>query len=250
MRNPLGNPEYEAYLSQFENIFPAPEVAKKYLFDSIGRVTVVMNWLKEIQDGSIRKALELGSNPYNLTLLLKKYTSFELSLANFFGESVEKGRHTQTVEGGGEKHEFTYDHFNLETDVYPYADGFFDCVLFCEILEHLLLNPDFAVSEMRRILRPGGYLIITTPNVLRLGNLVQMVKGKNIYDGYSQYGVYGRHNREYTLKEIIELLERNSFRIVRTEVRNIYPHPLKSRVLAGLRPNQWREHLFVLGAKR
>lgn len=247
--NPLGNPEYEAYLQQFDNIFPDRSVAEKYLHDSIGRISVVMEWLKELDRGSVHKVLELGSNPYNLTLLLKKYCSYELRLANFFGKPEDNGRHTQIVEGGGERHEFVFDHFNLETDPYPYQDGFFDCVLFCEILEHLLLNPDFAVSEMKRILRPGGYLMVTTPNVTRLSNLVWLARGKNIYDGYSPHGIYGRHNREYTLNEIVELLKRHSFRTVKTSVRNIYLHPLRSRLLARLRPNLWYEHLFVLGVR-
>lgn len=247
--NPLGNPEYEAYIQQFHNIFPDRAVAEKYLEDAIGRVTVVMEWMKELNDGSVRKVLELGSNPYNLTLLLKKYFKFELSLANFFGKAEDNGRHTQIVEGGGERHEFTFDHFNLETDPYPYPDGYFDCVLFCEILEHLLLSPDFAVSEMNRILRPGGYILVTTPNMTRLANLVWLARGKNINDGYSPHGIYGRHNREYTVKEIVELLQRHSFRVIKTSVRNIYFHPWKSRFLASLRPNIWYEHSFVLGVK-
>lgn len=249
MRNPLANPEYATYLSNFHNIFPSSQIAEQYLYDSIGRISVVMEWLQQIQSGTFRKVLELGSNPYYLTLLMKKHFDLELHLANFFGNPAENGRHTQVVEGNGETHEFAFEHFNLEVDPYPYQDGFFDCVIFCEIVEHLLLNPDFAVLEMRRILRPGGYLLISTPNAARLSNLVRLARGKNVYDGYSPHGIYGRHNREYTLSEVIDLMKRNSFRVERTSVRNIYPHPLKSRMLQALRPNQWYEHLFAMGVK-
>lgn len=46
----------------------------------------------------------------------------------------------------------------------PFADGAFDLVLCAEVLEHLV-HPLEAVAEIRRVLRPGGRLIVTVPNV-------------------------------------------------------------------------------------
>lgn len=45
----------------------------------------------------------------------------------------------------------------------PFTDGFFDLVWSSEVLEHLE-DPIFSVSEMRRVLKPKGKIIITTPN--------------------------------------------------------------------------------------
>ena len=49
----------------------------------------------------------------------------------------------------------------------PYESASRDLVLLSEVIEHL---PNWmpVVREAARILRPGGYLILTTPNVLRL----------------------------------------------------------------------------------
>ncbi len=233
------------YLRNFHNLFPSPVEGEHYLEDSWERMQVVLAWLRRLQSDGAGKVLELGSNPYFLTLLLKKHYPFHLSLANYFDES-QSGEQTHVVEGGGERHEFRFAHFNLEVDRFPYENSKFDCVLFCEILEHLLLNADFPVSEIKRILRPGGYVILTTPNAARLANVVNILRGKNIYADYSPHGIYGRHNREYTLPEIIQLLERHSFEIIETQVRNIYPHSWKARMIQALRPKTWYEHIFVL----
>jgi SAM-dependent methyltransferase len=211
---------------------------------------VVLAWLRMLQNQQVRKVLELGANPYFLTLLLKKHFDFDLYLANFFGDQKHALQETQTIQNGTETHEFVYSHFNVEKDPFPYSENSFDCVIFCEILEHLLLNPDFTVSEIRRVLSPGGYIIVSTPNAARFSNLVQLARGRNIYADYSPHGIYGRHNREYTLQEVIDLLTRHQFDIEQRLVRNIYPHPLKTRIFQRLRPEIWYEHLFVLAQKK
>jgi SAM-dependent methyltransferase len=45
----------------------------------------------------------------------------------------------------------------------PFADASADVVVFSEVIEHLL-QPEFAVWEIARVLRPGGVLIMTTNN--------------------------------------------------------------------------------------
>ena len=49
----------------------------------------------------------------------------------------------------------------------PYFDEEFDYVICLEGLEHIE-NPQQAVREFRRILKPHGHLIVSTPNVLNI----------------------------------------------------------------------------------
>ncbi len=49
----------------------------------------------------------------------------------------------------------------------PYADACFDLVVSCETIEHVP-RPAQAVRELARVLRPGGRLVLTTPNYLNL----------------------------------------------------------------------------------
>jgi SAM-dependent methyltransferase len=155
--------------------------------------------------------LELGANPYFTTMLLREFSQAKLSLANFFVDGgpptgAQDVSYLPLDEAERKTITFTFEHFNIEREPFPYADETFDVVLFCEIIEHLLTDPVAVLGEIRRVLKPQGSLILTTPNVSRLENVTRMVAGANIYDPYSGYGPYGRHNREYNKHDLYLLL--------------------------------------------
>ena len=157
--------------------------------------------------------LEMGANPYFTTTLLRKFREVDLHLSNFFGLTQKEGSQVVTVHQTGETETYSYKHFNIEQETFPYADETFDIILCCEILEHLVADPVHALVEIRRVLKHDGLLVLTTPNVARLNNVFRLIDGQNIYDPYSGYGVYGRHNREYTIGELHELLTANGFQV-------------------------------------
>ena len=203
------------------------------------------------------KCLELGANPYFTTMLLKKFTNLDLSLANYFGP-VENGTYTQTVEyididSESKKEEsFSYQHFNIESDLFPYPDSEFDVIIFAEIIEHLQNDPCKVLNEIKRVLKPGGTIIITTPNVARLENIARLIFGANIYDPYSGYGPYGRHNREYNQHELVELLKFMQFHPLQhftsdVHVNNseIFFNMEKIKEFIKFRENDLGQYLFV-----
>lgn len=164
------------------------------------------------------KCLELGANPYFTTILLQEFTPLKLSLANYFGVNrdnliTQEVFYKEFKTGKQLSTQLKSSHFNIEEEQFPFAKEEFDIVLFCEIIEHLLINPVAVLKEIKRVLKPNGTLILTTPNVSRLENVARMIAGVNIYDPYSGYGPYGRHNREYNKHELYSLLDYLGFKV-------------------------------------
>lgn len=164
------------------------------------------------------KCLELGANPYFTTILLQEFTQLKLSLANYFGSDrdhvvVQDVNYQDFKSAKPSSTQLKSSHFNIEEEQFPFSDGEFEVVLFCEIIEHLLMNPVAVLKEIKRVLKPNGTLILTTPNVSRLENVARMIAGVNIYDPYSGYGAYGRHNREYNKHELYLLLDYLGFTV-------------------------------------
>ena len=98
----------------------------------------------------------------------------------------------------------------------PLESDSFHVVLFLEVLEHLIDDPRHVFSEINRILKPGGYLLLTTPNMAWLFNRLMLLFGKQpqLYLNSLRYGYKSEmgHFREYTADELMYLLK-DSFRI-------------------------------------
>lgn len=242
----LDRPEsLRAYLASFDLFAGKEAEGIGYVNLALRRFLITLDLLPPAPEPGAR-LLELGANPYFLTLLIKRFHAYSLTLANYFTDSAPaQGIQVLTSQQYGERHEFVYDHFNGEVARFPYADHTFDVVLNCEILEHLVADPTHYLCECHRVLKPGGFLLLTTPNVLAWQNLWRLATQRNVYDLYSGYGVYGRHNREYTPAEVIELLQGCGFTIARLRLEDIYPHRGVTRWLKRLR-HHWRDNLFVL----
>jgi SAM-dependent methyltransferase len=199
--------------------------------------------------------LELGSLPFFLTLCLRRWCKGRLTLANYFGQAGRRDARRLVHRRTGEELVLEFDLFNVESDDFPYPDGAFDVVVFCELIEHLAVNPVRALSEMHRVLRPGGILIVTTPNSLSLARLESfLIGGVRMVDRYSPSCGYGaRHNREYHPGELRELLEGTGFAIEEMLVRDITPIPRLHRwhrrlwkgLLALYSRHPRAEHVFL-----
>jgi SAM-dependent methyltransferase len=96
-------------------------------------------------------------------------------------------------------------HTDLEANDLPFGDGEVDVLTACEILEHFDYFPLRFANEVRRVLKPGGLLCLTVPNVASVGNIAKLLLNKNIYMKYrDDHG--GRHKHEYTMPQLREFV--------------------------------------------
>ncbi|HEY7045821.1 MAG TPA: class I SAM-dependent methyltransferase [Jatrophihabitantaceae bacterium] len=90
----------------------------------------------------------------------------------------------------------------------PVRDDAIDVVAGLQVIEHVWDHPQF-VHECRRVLRPGGVLLLTTPN------RVTFSPGRDTPTNPF-------HTHEYTAAELTELLSRSGFA---AEVRSLHAGP-------------------------
>jgi SAM-dependent methyltransferase len=91
----------------------------------------------------------------------------------------------------------------------PFDDGEFDAVWASEVIEHVADTARW-LSELRRVLRSGGPLLITTPYNGRLKTaLLALARFE------SQFDPLGQHLRFYTRRSLCDLLEGFGFEDVR-----------------------------------
>ena len=103
----------------------------------------------------------------------------------------------------------------------PVADGAADVVIMSELIEHLV-DPDGAVAEVRRVLRPGGALLLSTPNLAAWYNRGLLLAGiQPVFSEVSLRAVFGRpgsvvagHLRLFTRRALTEFLTASGFRCV------------------------------------
>jgi SAM-dependent methyltransferase len=103
---------------------------------------------------------------------------------------------------------------DLETDRLPIETGIIDVVSAFDIIEHFKFSPEMFIMECNRVLKPGGTLIVSTPNITSAKSLARMIEGESPYEcrEYHRAFVDGRiHPLEYDYSQIYTLFVCNGF---------------------------------------
>lgn len=110
--------------------------------------------------------------------------------------------------------------------------GQFDVVLFADVLEHVP-NPQALLLLARAVLKPGGSLVVSVPNVAHWSVRLCLLRGK--FEYWSEGIMDATHLRWFTAKTIMSLLESAGFRP--TEYRATAGPGLPDN--AGRAPMRW-----------
>jgi glycosyltransferase involved in cell wall biosynthesis/SAM-dependent methyltransferase len=202
------------------------------------------------------RILEMGCY-LQITPLLGKVIGYGEVRGCYLGTGGQDRRMLQSR--NGDVFDCEIDLFDAELDSYPYSNGYFSTVLCCELLEHLQRDPMHMMSEIHRVLKPGGIVLLTTPNAVSMRAVAAILRGGHpgFYARYSNPETDGgpRHAREYTPEEVSELLTDSGFVVVHVET-GPYCEPAAdnreiAKVLARLKqPANLREDcIYAVGRK-
>ncbi|HEX4594844.1 MAG TPA: glycosyltransferase, partial [Bryobacteraceae bacterium] len=168
------------------------------------------------------RILEMGSY-LQITPALKARLGYSEVRACYYGPAGRVEPRT-CVSSEGEQFSCDIELFDAEKDRFAYDDEYFATVLCCELLEHLTEDPMHMMSEINRILKPAGHLVLTTPNIGSLRAIGAILEGYHpgFFPAYIRPPADGaepeaRHNREYTPKEIVLLLLDSGFEVTLLE---------------------------------
>lgn len=144
------------------------------------------------------RCLDIGTSP--LTFVLRDYFK-EVSTLDY-SESF-----AQRCKRGGISHYSG----GIMSAVDKVPADHFDCITFLEVLEHLHLNPIHVISYLKSKLRPGGVLILSTPNMMSSGNRIRMLLNRKLDDftyppfAENEHPAHGHmHDRIYMPAELDE----------------------------------------------
>jgi 2-polyprenyl-3-methyl-5-hydroxy-6-metoxy-1,4-benzoquinol methylase len=103
---------------------------------------------------------------------------------------------------------------NIEAGPLPYPNARFDAVLCGETIEHTV-DTDWLIFEINRVLKLGGKLVLTFPNIRTLLGLGMMM----FFDLPPMYAARYRsaHFRDFTLRSIKLVLAAHGFRLERAQ---------------------------------
>lgn len=110
--------------------------------------------------------------------------------------------------------------------IIPFPAGEFDLIFASETIEQTNFDPARFLTEVGRVLKSGGLLIVTAPNLLRLNNAAKLMLGRNLFkDGKSRF----RENkpyREFSASEVSYLVKSSGLAVKKVEYRNFDYHDL------------------------
>lgn len=253
---------------------PAPEgvaVTPEYVFGwaaegesrvyAGAHITRLVKTLSIIPPGGPQdRVLEMGAY-LQMTPPLKTKLGYGEVRGCYYGEAgTTEDRTVQSDEG--EIFECKIDLFDAEKDAFPYQNEHFSTVLCCELIEHLAADPMHMMAEINRVLKPGGHLVLTTPNIASLRGLAAILQGwhPGFFSSYIRPPEEGepeaRHNREYAPREIHRLLECAGFAVALLETGPFLeePHPEHGWVLHlleryGLPADLRGDGIYAVGRK-
>lgn len=123
-------------------------------------------------------------------------------------------------------------------------------VIMAEVIEHLYTSPQIILGCIHEWIEKRGYLIIQTPNAVRLSRRIKFLLGKNPQEMIRQERYNPGHFREYTKDELIDLGRQTGLSLVEYSCRNYSGQAANIKgvlynATCRLMPATLRDHIYI-----
>jgi 2-polyprenyl-3-methyl-5-hydroxy-6-metoxy-1,4-benzoquinol methylase len=105
----------------------------------------------------------------------------------------------------------------MDAHALGFAPASFDIVTFTEAIEHVHDAPR-VIAEIKRVLKPGGYLLVTTAN----SNSLHLIMTRKL--GYPSFKTSFQHVKEFSFDEVRTLLQDSGFTVTRSGGMFLFPY--------------------------
>jgi SAM-dependent methyltransferase len=173
--------------------------------------------------GKVDSAIEIGATEF-FQIFLKNNLNVRDLWASIFSDRPEEKLYRKTFSAGGFNAETQVVSVNLEHEMFPVNAQYFELVLFCEVIEHLDVDPMFCMIEINRILKQDGYVLLTTPNSAsaRIAYKACLGYRPHFFMQYEKSRSPYRHNFEYDSHALRDLIEAAGFTIEVMETWDVF----------------------------
>ncbi len=226
----------------WDNIEKIPFLSSSYFTEQVGTGLIRYVNNKFSISGDV---LDFGAGHGYLSEKLIKKPLVKLTICDFSAQSVE------LVEGKLTKYSnFTKGVTLSGLPSTELQSNSFDNLFFIETIEHLL-DPDLSstLTEICRILKPGGRVIVTTPNNENL------TSAKVLCAECGAYFHRFQHVRSFDQHSLVEVMKKHSFQTLHCETTDFWRHEgrvfstlwIKSQLKRFFRKDP---HLIFIGTKK
>lgn len=217
--------------------------AERYWARNRGRFAELMNVVDRLaQDRQVARVLDIGAS-FQTRWLAHRRPDWQIDTLGF-----EDRRFTLPAPS---RH---WD-FDLNVSDQPNrpaapAEGY-DLILFLEVIEHLHTAPRLVLAALREWMRPGGLMVVSTPNALWLKHRIKLLTGRHPFEQIREDRGNPGHFREYTAPELAVIAQGAGLAVEQVDVRCLYGFTgakdrVYARIASWLGPSFCRDMTLVL----